>query len=202
MKNLPPKILLATANQGKVKELRDLVQGLPVQFVSLVELPDFPEVIEDQDTFEANALKKARTIAKAAGMVTLADDSGLCVDALGGRPGVYSARYAGEHATDAQKCLRILDEMRHVPDGQRNARFVCVLALVVPDGEENLFLGVCEGRITKELRGSAGFGYDPIFLFEPEGLTFAEMDRDAKNRVSHRGNALREFASFMKGLAR
>jgi XTP/dITP diphosphohydrolase len=201
MNSIPDKILIATTNQGKIAEIRNLVKGLPAVFLSLSEVPDVPEVVEDGATFEENALKKARAIAQATGMVTLADDSGLCVDALGGRPGVLSARYAGENASDEEKYVRILQEMQNVPDSERSARFECALALVVPDGEEVIFRGICEGRITREPRGSSGFGYDPIFYFEEAGCTFAEMDRESKNQVSHRGRALREFAEFLRKLA-
>jgi len=199
--SVPAKILIATANQGKVKEIRDLVRGLPIEFLSLAEVENAPDVVEDRDTFEGNALKKAHVLAEATGLVSLADDSGLCVDALDGRPGVLSARYAGDGKTDAEKCLYLLEEMRHLPDDRRTARFVCVIALVAPSGEEHLFRGTCEGRITRELHGTAGFGYDPIFFYEPAGCTFAEMDRQAKNQVSHRGRALREVAKFLEQVA-
>jgi XTP/dITP diphosphohydrolase len=201
MDSIPDKILIATTNQGKMKEIRNLVKGLPAVFLSLSEVPDVPEIFEDGTTFEENALKKARAISQSTGMVTLADDSGLCVDALDGRPGVLSARYAGENASDEEKYLRILEEMQNIPDSERSARFECALALVIPDGEEVIFRGVCEGRITRAPRGSSGFGYDPIFYFEEAGCTFAEMDRESKNQVSHRGRALREFAKFLRRLA-
>lgn len=177
------------------------MKGLPAVFLSLSEVPGVPEVVEDGATFEENALKKARVIAYSTGIVTLADDSGLCVDALDGRPGVHSARFAGESATDEEKYSRLLEEMEAVPDLRRSARFVCALAFVAPDGEEMLFRGVCNGVITREPRGSSGFGYDPIFFFEEAGCTFAEMDQEAKNRVSHRGRALREFVEFLKEIA-
>jgi XTP/dITP diphosphohydrolase len=201
MDSIPNKILIATTNQGKIEEIRNLVKELPAAFLSLSEVPEVPEVVEDGTTFEENALKKARAIAQATGMATLADDSGLCVEALDGRPGVHSARYAGENASDEDKYRRILEEMQDVPDSQRLARFECVLALVAPDGEELLFRGVCEGLITREPRGSAGFGYDPIFFYEDAGCTFAEMDRESKNKVSHRGHALKQFAEFLRKLA-
>jgi XTP/dITP diphosphohydrolase len=200
MKHTPDKILIATANRGKVKEIRDLVQDLPVEFLSLADLAEFPDVVEDGATFEENALKKARSLAAATNLVSIADDSGLCVDALGGRPGVLSARYAGEAASDEDRCRLVLEEMSDVPDWQRSARFVCVLALVAPGGDEKIFRGACEGRITREPRGTSGFGYDPIFFDEDAGLTFAEMDRESKNKVSHRGRALRKFAEYLKSL--
>ncbi|AFM26415.1 XTP/dITP diphosphatase [Desulfomonile tiedjei] len=190
-------ILIATRNKGKVKEIRDLVQGLPIEFRSMTDFPDLPDVEEDGVTFEENALKKARTLSRETGLITLADDSGLCVDALDGRPGVLSARYGGEDLSDEEKCRRLLHEMDGVPDELRTARFVCVMALVDPNGMERTFEGVCEGKIIHELRGSEGFGYDPIFLYEEAGQTFAEMDRTAKNRVSHRGKALKQVGDFL-----
>jgi XTP/dITP diphosphohydrolase len=201
MKNVPTKILIATGNRGKVREINDLINDLPVRLLSFADLDDVPEVEEDGLTFEENALKKARTLAQLTGLVTLADDSGLCVDALEGRPGVLSARYGGENASDEEKCLRILEELREVPGELRTARFVCVIALVDPADDEKLFRGVCEGRITREPTGSEGFGYDPVFYFPEAGCTFAQMDRDAKNRVSHRGRALRLLMDYLTGLS-
>jgi XTP/dITP diphosphohydrolase len=202
MKNAPEKILVATRNQGKVTEIRSLLQGISIQLLSLNSFPDLPDVVEDGETFEENALKKARVVALATGIAALADDSGLCVDALNGRPGVLSARYAGEGASDGEKCARILQEMKDVPDPLRTARFMCVLALVAPSGAEKLFKGVCEGKIIRETRGSGGFGYDPIFYHPRSGLTFAEMESEAKNRVSHRGRALCEFRNYLTRLSR
>lgn len=201
MKTLPDRIIIATRNRGKVNEIRDLVRGMPVAFLSLDDVPAVPDVVEDGRTFEENALKKARAVAHATRLTAIADDSGLCVDALDGRPGVLSARYGGESATDEEKCRAILGELRDVPDFDRTARFVCALALVQPGGDEHLFVESCEGRIITELRGAQGFGYDPIFLYEPAGLTFAEMDREAKNQVSHRGRALRGLAAFLTEVA-
>jgi len=201
MQTIPAKILIATRNQGKVREILDLVRDLHVDFLSLTDVGPVPEVEEDRPTFEENARKKARVIADFTGIVTLADDSGLCIDALNGRPGVKSARYAGESASDAEKCARVLHEMTNVPDALRTARFICVLALAFPNSETILFKAACEGRITHEPLGSQGFGYDPIFYFEPAGSTFAQMDRQAKNEVSHRGQALRQFAAYLKRLA-
>ena len=197
MKDAPDKILVATRNAGKIREISTTLQGVSIEWLSLSSFPELPEVLEDGETFEENALKKARVMALATGIAALADDSGLCVDALNGRPGVLSARYAGAGASDEEKCSRILREMKDIPDASRTARFICVLALVDPVGEEKLFKGVCEGRIVREMRGSAGFGYDPIFYHPESDRTFAEMDRDAKNRVSHRGEALREFRNYL-----
>lgn len=197
---LPKRILIATANAGKVNEIRALLRDLDVALLSLSDVVDPPAVVEDGATFEENALKKAQALARASGLVALADDSGLSVDALDGRPGVHSARYAGPAATDAQKCALLLEELRSIPDDLRSARFVCVIALVTPIGDEYLFRGECEGRIIHELRGSQGFGYDPVFLYREADTTFAEMDRESKNRVSHRGRALGQFVQFLKSL--
>lgn len=197
---LPPTIVIATRNSGKIREIKDLVADLPVRFRSLDEAPAAPDVVEDGATFEENALKKARETSSATELPVIADDSGLCVDALGGRPGVHSARYAGEGASDEDKCASLLEELKNTPDRDRGARFVSVLALVYPEGTERVFIGECPGRITHEPRGSEGFGYDPIFLYEQTGLTFAEMSREDKNRVSHRGAALRAFADYLHSL--
>lgn len=198
---LPPTIVIATRNRGKIREIKDLVADLPVRFLSLDEAPAAPDIVEDGATFEENALKKARETVSAIGLPAMADDSGLCVDALGGRPGVHSARYAGEGASDEDKCATLLLELKDVPAEERGARFVCVLALVYPEGTERVFIGECPGRITDHPRGSEGFGYDPIFLYEESGLTFAEMSSEDKNRVSHRGAALRAFADYLRSLS-
>src|SRR5512139_2552234 len=150
MNKAPQRILIATRNQGKVDEIAAMMRGFPTTFLSLANVSKAPEVTEDGETFEENAVKKARIVAEATGIVTLSDDSGLCIDALNGRPGVLSARYAGETASDAEKCAAILEEMQRVPDDLRTARFVCVLALATPGNDLELFRGVCEGTITRE----------------------------------------------------
>ncbi|MFH0821271.1 MAG: XTP/dITP diphosphatase, partial [Pseudomonadota bacterium] len=191
-------IVPATKNAGKIKEIQDMMRDLPVTVRSLADFPDVPDVEEDGATFAENALKKARAISQATGLTAMADDSGLCVDALGGRPGVLSARYGGHFSSDMEKCLALLEELRDIPDEQRTARFVCVIALVDPTGRENVFEGTCEGIITREPHGGAGFGYDPVFYCEPLGCTFAELTRAEKNRVSHRGMALRAVGEYLK----
>lgn len=197
MNRAPNRILIATHNKGKVEEIRAMMSGFPTVFLSLADVKEVPHVTEDGETFEENAIKKARTVAESTGIVSLADDSGLCIDALDGRPGVRSARYAGEAASDAEKCAFILKEMQGVHEQLRTARFVCVLALAWPCDKTKLFRGVCEGRITTEPRGNAGFGYDPVFYYPEAGCTFAEMDRTTKNMVSHRGQAFRELATYL-----
>jgi XTP/dITP diphosphohydrolase len=158
----------------------------------LESFPDLPEVVEDGDSFAANARKKAETIARLTGRLTLADDSGLSVDALQGRPGVYSARYAGPDASDADNNSRLLQELAGVADRERTAAFCCVMALCTPEGRCELFEGRLAGLILAAPRGAGGFGYDPLFLVPEYGRTLAELPLDIKNRISHRGLALRQ----------
>lgn len=192
------ELVIATNNPGKLKEIERFLQGVPVRLFSQSEFHDIPEISEDGASFTENALKKARVVCKVTGRSALADDSGLCVDALGGRPGVHSARYAGEGASDRENLRKLLEAMKSVEVQERTAHFVCVLALVLSDGQEKLFEGSCTGRILSNPLGSNGFGYDPVFFFEPLGMTFAQMDADTKSTVSHRGKALREFAAYMR----
>ncbi|WP_224373077.1 RdgB/HAM1 family non-canonical purine NTP pyrophosphatase [Hyalangium versicolor] len=192
-----PRLLFATTNAGKVKELRGLV-GDTVEVVSLKDLPPIPEPVEDGDTFEANAEKKARAYAEASGLPALADDSGLCVDELGGQPGVHSARYAeGDDRARYQKLLRVLEG---VPEARRTAAFQCALCLVFPGGGARIEVGRCEGRILTEPRGSHGFGYDPVFFIPALGKTMAELTSEEKSGVSHRGEAFRKMRPVLLGL--
>lgn len=187
-------IVLASSNHGKLVELRELLADLPVQILSAKEaLGHTLEVVEDGGTFEENAILKARAVSLATGLSALADDSGLEVSALGGRPGVRSARFAHERATDAENNAALLRELEEVGEMQRSARFRCVLALVTPwDDRARTVEGACEGRILRAPRGSGGFGYDPLFVVEGQnGRTMAELSDDEKNRVSHRGSAVR-----------
>jgi len=186
-------LALASNNPGKLRELRQLLREFPVDIKSLAEFPSLPLVDEDGDTFEDNAVKKARFYARLLGIPALADDSGLEVYALGGAPGVRSARYAGDAADDDDNNRKLLSELHGVDD--RRAAFVCVLAIAVPWGPALVFQGRCEGTITTEPRGRGGFGYDPVFYFPPLGKTFAELTPAEKNRVSHRGKALEELRS-------
>ena len=192
------QIVLATRNSGKLLEIRELLKETDVRVMSLENFPEIPEIEEDGETFEENALKKAGFVASRLGIPALADDSGLCVDALFGKPGVRSARYGGTEFNDAQRYLKLLDEMKGVKTSDRTARFVCVIALVFPDGKRNLFRGECEGRILTEPRGSGGFGYDPVFYYQEFDLTFGEMDSGTKNLVSHRSRALKVFVDFLE----
>jgi XTP/dITP diphosphohydrolase len=189
------ELLLATHNRGKLVELRALLADVPVTLVSLeTAFPGQPQAIEDGETFLDNARIKARAAAKASVMVTLAEDAGLEVDALGGRPGVRSARFAGEGATDAANNAALLEALREVEDEQRTARFRCVLVLIDPwaegDQREIVVEGSCEGTIARAPRGGGGFGYDPLFVVAGSGRTMAELADEEKNRESHRARAV------------
>lgn len=191
------KVVLATKNRGKAVEIGRILQGTGLEIISL---DDFPEVAlppETGATMQENALIKARAAAKATGLPALADDSGLEVDFLGGAPGVYSARYSGEKATDEENYRKLLAELKGVPEEKRTARFRCVIALVGFDEEERLFEGVFEGVITMEPRGENGFGYDPVFLVPGLGRTSAELSPGEKNRISHRAKALAALKIFL-----
>lgn len=194
------KIVIATGNPGKFREIAKLLADDPVELLSLADFPHLPEVVEDGATFAANAEKKALSVARATGLPTLADDSGLTVAALGGAPGVHSARYAGENADDAANNRRLLQELDGVPEAERTAAFVCDLAFCLPDGRCSHFTGRLEGRILTEARGAGGFGYDPLFYVEGYGCTLAEMPLDRKNAISHRGQALARFVEALPEL--
>ncbi|MFQ3580310.1 MAG: RdgB/HAM1 family non-canonical purine NTP pyrophosphatase [Chloracidobacterium sp.] len=184
-----PALIVATRNAGKLREFRQLLNGVANGVVGLDTFPALPPMAETGVTFQDNALIKARAVHAATGGWVLADDSGLSVDALGGAPGVYSARYAGEQATDAENIAKLLTALRAVPPDQRTAQFVCVLALVT-DTEESCFTGVCRGTLTDAPRGRAGFGYDPVFIPAGEMRTFAEMTLAEKATYSHRARAI------------
>jgi len=187
----PLPVVLATRNAGKTEELRRLLADFPVVVMNLSNFGPMPPVEEDGTTFEENAVKKARSTAKVVGLPALADDSGLTVDALGGAPGVRSARYAGEHAADADNNAKLLRELEH--EDNRAAAFVCVIAIAVPWGPALVYEGRCEGLITREQMGTEGFGYDPVFFYPPLQKTFAQLTTEEKNQVSHRGQALKEL---------
>ncbi len=191
-------LVVATRNKGKIVEIDALLAGLVEQISSAADYTEFPETVEDGATFEENALKKAREAACFTGLPALADDSGLVVDALGGRPGVFSARYAGESAGDAANNSRLLEECRNVPEDRRHAAFVCVLAFVTPEGVERLFTGRVTGRILTAARGEGGFGYDPLFLVDGFGRSMAELELAEKNFVSHRAQAFKEFRAYLE----
>ncbi len=183
------RVLLATRNQGKRREYQNLLAGLDLTLVTLDEAGIDLEVEETGATFAENALLKARGYARASGLPTLADDSGLEVDALGGAPGVHSARYAGADATDQDRYRLLLQSLHNIPEGQRGARFRCVIVVAWPDGAIDVADGTCEGSIAHAPRGSHGFGYDPVFLLAGRTVTMAELSPEEKDRISHRARA-------------
>jgi len=193
-------IVLATRNAGKVKEFQQLLKDFPVEIKNLNDFGPIPEVEEDGETFDDNAYKKAAFTAKILGLPAIADDSGLLVEALDGAPGVMSARYAGDKSTDQENIHKLLHEM--AGRSNRRAAFECVISIAVPSGPALTYEGRCEGEITTKPQGESGFGYDPVFLYPEYGKTFAELTSEEKNRVSHRGKALREVvAEFDKILS-
>jgi XTP/dITP diphosphohydrolase len=184
------EIVVATSNPGKLREIKDALQGMALEILSLLDLSPMLPLEEEGRTFRENALQKARVVANLTGRLTIADDSGLEVDSLQGMPGVRSARFAGEGASDAENNRKLLQLMAGVPSTQRGATFRCVIALVSPEGKEKWVEGVCRGVIGNTERGSEGFGYDPLFLLPELGKTLAELPLEVKNKVSHRGRAL------------
>lgn len=188
-------IVLATTNKGKTREMQEILKDYPIAVKNLSDFGPIPEVIEDGETFDDNAYKKAAFTAKVLGHPALADDSGLCVDALDGAPGVYSARYAGENATDAQNVAKLLEAM--AGEENRKAAFQCVISIAVPTGAALTYEGRCEGVLTREPAGDNGFGYDPLFFFPEFNKTFAQLTMDEKAGVSHRGKALAEVTGEM-----
>ena len=191
------KICAATGNAGKLRELRRILEAQGHEVVSQKELGITIEPEETGTTFAENALIKAETICKASGLPTIADDSGLCVDALNGAPGVYSARY-GHKSSDAERIAYLLENLKDVPAERRTAKFVCVITCLWPDGREIVARGECCGRILYEKHGAGGFGYDPVFYLPEYGMTYAELPAEKKNDISHRGCALREFVRLYK----
>ena len=191
-----PQLLIATTNAGKVAEIRACLTGLPYEVIGLADLTVVPPPVEETgNTFAANAMLKANYYFEQTGLLTLSDDSGLIVDALGGRPGVYSARYACEGATSEQLVAKLLEEMKGVGEAQRQAQFECVMALRSSSIKE-VFAGKCDGRIAREARGQQGFGFDPVFIDPATGRAFAEMSRTEKNALSHRGKALAQVRLY------
>jgi len=194
---LTGKYVLATRNEGKVAELARILVG--VDLVGLAAYPEAPEVAETGATFEENALLKARAIAALTGLPSVADDSGLCVDALNGMPGIFSARWSGTHGADKANLDLLLAQIADVPDERRGANFTCAAAIVHPDGASHVVLGMVIGHLIREPRGSGGFGYDPIFVPDGFDVTTAEMTADQKDAISHRGKAFRALALCITG---
>jgi XTP/dITP diphosphohydrolase len=198
----PARLVLATANSHKLIELTRILAGghVDVELASLADFPGAPDVPETGATFAANALLKARAIAAFTGLPAVSDDSGLCADALNGMPGVLSARWSGRHGDDEANLRLLLAQLADVPDERRGAQFTCAAALVLPGGREHVSEGIVRGTLAREPRGRGGFGYDPIFVPDGMAITTAEMDSDAKDRISHRGKALRALAPVIAAL--
>ena len=194
------EVIIATKNAGKAKEFEHIFSQYQITVKSLLDFKEIEDIVEDGETFEENALIKARAIAKQFNQVVIADDSGLEVDALHGRPGVYSARYAGEGRDDQANIKKVLSELEGIPTEQRGARFVCALALVTPEGEESVVRGTCEGQILTECLGSEGFGYDPIFYLPELEKTMAQIPKHQKNVLSHRADAFAKLQTILMNL--
>jgi XTP/dITP diphosphohydrolase len=192
------ELVIATRNQGKLREICRMLEGTEIRVLGLDTFPDLPEIVEDGETFADNARKKAATVARLTGRLTLADDSGLEVTHLGGVPGVHSARYAGVAGDDAANNRKLLAALAGVPRAQRRGAFVCAMALCGPDGGCRFFAGRLEGLLAEEPRGDGGFGYDPLFLVPEYGKTLAELPLEIKNRISHRGQALRQALAYLR----
>ncbi|NCO67387.1 MAG: non-canonical purine NTP pyrophosphatase [Nitrospirae bacterium CG_4_10_14_0_8_um_filter_41_23] len=191
-------IVLATRNKKKIEEIKRITAGMAISIFTLDDFLGCPDVEEDGTTFEENAIKKAVTVARYTGKPALADDSGLEVYALSGSPGTLSARYAGEEANDEKNIEKLLYEMRLIVEEKRKARFICCIAIALPTGSVNTFYGYSEGRIGKEPKGFNGFGYDPIFYPDGYSRTFAEMNDEEKDAISHRGRALSEVQRYLR----
>ena len=196
------ELIVATRNRGKIREIREALRELGLRIYSLSDFTDVPEIEEDGKSFTENALKKARFYSKVFGKLTLADDSGLEVDSLKGLPGIYSARYAGKEASTRGNNQKLLNEMEGISLSKRGARFKCVIAMVSPDGREAIAEGSCKGRIGFKEKGRRGFGYDPLFILPKYGKTMAELSLEEKNKISHRGKALRKMRKLIVAFMR
>lgn len=194
------EIVIATRNEAKLKEILRIIGSKDIRFKSLLDFSGFPEIEENGKTFAENAIIKAWAVAKTTGMVALADDSGLEVDALGGEPGIYSARFGGDNLNDRERNILLLKKMERVPEERRNARFVCAVAIATPDGNVKVAEGFCNGEISFSPRGNSGFGYDPIFSIPSYNKTFAELGPEIKDKISHRAIALRKASEILKSI--
>lgn len=192
------KVVMATRNHGKIKELTFLLGDCNIEILSLAAFPQIPPIIENGNTFQDNAAIKAKTVAAATGLIAIADDSGLEVDALAGAPGVYSSRYAGEEGNDAANNAKLLQELTGVPAKERTCRFRSVIAVAKPTGECFFAEGICEGSIGFEEKGQHGFGYDPLFLVAGSGRTLAEFSLEEKNKISHRAKAFQKAKKILE----
>lgn len=196
------KLIAATNNQNKLAELQSILSGADIELISLKNAGLDIEIEENGTTFEENAIIKARTVSKLSGMCVIGDDSGLMVDALGGDPGVHSARYAGDNASDKDRIDKLLYNLKGVEDSGRGAKFVCAIAFCTPKGDYFTVRGECKGKILREAKGEGGFGYDPIFYIEEHNKSFAELSPDEKNEISHRGRALQTLKSKKNDIKR
>ena len=196
MSTLPSTLLIATQNRDKIKEISDILQHHDIVVRSLLDYPEIPPIEETGTTLKENATLKAKTAFELTGLMALADDTGLEVDALDGAPGIYSSRFSGPGATYESNVKKLLEDMEGIPEAERSARFRCVMALVWKDGQETVE-GQVEGVILREVRGIDGFGYDPVFYHPPTGMTFAEMPLSVKNQYSHRSIALRKMVDLI-----
>ncbi len=196
-----PRLLLATTNRGKAAEYEALFKGLDFEMVTLDQVGINQEAPEDYSTFEENARSKAEFYSALSGLITVADDSGLEVDALGGEPGIHSSRYAGDNATDTDRVNFLLNKIRHVPPEKRTAKFRCVIAVAIPGSSTKTFEGECRGCIAVKPRGGNGFGYDPIFYLPEYGKTIAEVTPELKNKISHRGRAAQKARPLLESLS-
>jgi len=194
------EVIIATKNRGKAMEFEQLFKKHEFEVKTLLDFPEIEEVEETGSSFEENAILKAEAVSKALNRIVIADDSGLVIDALDGRPGIFSARYAGEEKNDQANLEKVLDELRDVPDKKRQARFYCALAVAAPNQETFTVAGTCEGSILREKRGTFGFGYDPIFFVLEKEKAMAELAPEEKSKISHRGNALKKLADEIPGL--
>ena len=193
------RLIFATGNQGKVNEFRQML-GEDYEILSMKDLDVDVDIVEDGQTFEENAIIKAKTVCEATGQMVLADDSGFEVDALGGEPGIYSSRFMGEDTPYSIKNAELLRRCEGLPEEERGARFVCVIACAFPDGRVETVKGVIEGRLAHEPKGENGFGYDPIFYYPERGMTTGEMEPEEKNAISHRGQAVRKMVGLLRKL--
>jgi XTP/dITP diphosphohydrolase len=194
-------LIVGTKNQGKLVEIRRILSGLDLELHPLTDFSQAPDVVEDGQTYQDNAIKKARAIATWSGQLTLAEDSGLEVSALGGQPGVFTARFGGPGLSSRERCLYLLERLRDVPDNQRQAVFRCVAVLMDPSGRMAVREGRCAGMIGRDLRGEGGFGYDPLFRLPEQGCTLAELAAEKKDAISHRAQAIRAMIPVLTALA-
>ena len=192
------KIVFASRNEGKVKEIRAMLEEIDVKLVSLNNYDNAPEIVEDGESFLENALKKAKIVSEFTGEIVLADDSGLQVDVLGGAPGIYSSRYAGENATDKGNIAKLIAGLKGIPQEKKEASFLCVLVLYRIDGSYDCFEGKWRGQIIDQPRGNNGFGYDPVFMVPELKMTAAELPAEIKNKVSHRGQAFAQLKESLR----